>query len=51
LSLAILESVLLANAIWYKCKEAGTDDVMLNNAIVVLFNTKEFHKMAAPLKR
>ena len=48
LSSAILESVLLANVIWY--------DTMNRNrwcdvewCISVLFNIKEFHKMAAPL--
>ena len=50
LSLAILESVSLANVIWYWCNETGTDGLMMNNAIFVLFNTNEFHKMAAPIK-
>jgi len=40
LSSAILESVLLKNAIWYKLKETGTHGMMLNNAIFVVFNTR-----------
>jgi hypothetical protein len=49
LSSAVLEFVSLSNVIWYMGKEIGTDHVMQNNAIFVLFNTKEFHKMAAPV--
>lgn len=40
LSLAILESVSLANVIWYQRKETSTDGVMLNNAMFVLFSTR-----------
>ena len=37
---------------FYLVYEQGnrTDGVMLNDAIFVSFNTKEFHKMVAPIK-
>ena len=34
----ISKSMSLLNIIWYRCKETGTDGVMLNNAICVHFN-------------
>ena len=51
LSLAILETVSLANVSWHRRKETEIDNVMLNNTICVLFNTKELHKMAKSIKK
>ena len=50
ISLAILETVSLANVSWHRRKETEIDNVMLNNTIYVLFNTKELHKMAKSIK-
>jgi hypothetical protein len=47
---AILEFVSLANVIWYKCQEPSTYGMMLNHVICMLLNTKEVHKMVAPIK-
>jgi len=44
LALAILESMRLTNDIWHRYKDTETDGVMFKNAIVVLLNSKEFHK-------
>ena len=50
LYMAILEYVSIVNFIWYRKQGNRTDGVMLNDAIFVSFNTKEFHKMVAPTK-
>ena len=46
----LLSSAVISFAFRYSCNETGTDVVMKNNAMHVLFNNKEFHKIMKLIK-
>lgn len=47
---AIIEFMSLASVFWYCARKSKNDGVTWNSTMLVLFNTKEFNKMLAPIK-